>query len=173
MSAHNPPRVYFHHSMKPVSLCSPKHWQQITWERTAPSPVRRAALETSKGLRSISASGKRFWQNPYQTELMLHHLMHSCVVYTHFCFSVEQWMMLYMQKVWDLFCKCPGTLQWLIDSIYFHCSLKSWQECSFFFLRSSRSIMLFFPSFPPWIAIFHICPLNSHIFTGTMVIVNV
>lgn len=100
--------------------------------------------------------------------------LQASVVDMHFCFSVEQWIMLfYTQKVLDLFFIRLGTWQWLIDSKYFRCSLKSWQECSFFSLTSLRSIMLAFPSFLPRSAIFHTCPLNSHIFTEAKVITSV
>lgn len=65
--------------------------------------------------------------------------LQASVVYMHFCFSVEQWIMLfYTQKVLDLFFIRLGTWQWLIDSKYFLCSLKSWQECSFFFPHKSQ-----------------------------------
>lgn len=125
MSTHKPPRVYFHHSMKAVSLCSPKHWQHHL-KKQCPIPCQKCCLGKSRRFEGyisprelILAESLLNWVNAAQLQVS--------VVYMHFCFSVEQRiMLLYMQKVLDLFFKCLGTLQWLIDRIYLHCSLKSW-----------------------------------------------
>lgn len=57
------------------------------------------------------------------------------------------------------------------EGIYFHRSLKSWQECSFFFPQKSQE--LDFPSFPPWTAVFHRGILNPHVFTEAITVISV
>lgn len=91
MSAHYPQRVYFHHSPKPVS--QPQKLAADHLRKNCSIPCKKGCSRNIKRLERYLCLRKKILAESLPNRVNAappDAQLHASVVYTHFCFSVEQ-----------------------------------------------------------------------------------